>query len=138
MKFERRTPFKRQNIRPIENVFGLSSSQFLKLLNRNHLSRHRKITYPKLEMLALFDWKPFGQGIVSLWILTFHAVSCIAGFRLFKPQTPGIIPASVIRAAFMIAKIPLAASLCPMFALIAPNSNGLSFPLVSFMAFETA
>ena len=39
------------------------------------------------------------------------AANLLAGFMVLKPATPGIVAASVIMAAFMTAKIPLAASL---------------------------
>lgn len=41
----------------------------------------------------------------------------LAGLTCWSPHTPGIIPVSVIIAAFMTENIPLAASLCPIFGL---------------------
>ena len=53
-----------------------------------------------------------------LMILFVLARNLLAGLMVLKPATPGIVAASVIIAAFITAKIPLAASLWPMFALI--------------------
>ena len=80
----------------------------------------------------------------------------LLGLSLLKKATPGMRAVSVIMEAFMTAKMPLAASLWPIFGLTcaavsdrdelqelevlrtAPTSKGLSFGRVSFRAWDTA
>ena len=51
------------------------------------------------------------------WCIGYGGVSLLSGLSLLKKATPGIFAASVMRAAFMTAKIPLAASEWPMLGL---------------------